>query len=337
MSMINASNQRDIHADRYDLAGAQAWMSQICGPHRLGAQRPSNMRFRHVGRKLQSTTLGFIEYGTDVTIAIEEGGSERFDSYSISLPLHGEQELNSAGVLVHSDEATGLIISPDECQELTISGECRKFQIAIPRQVVRDTLESILHRCADAPLRFAARMDASNGATGAWWRTARHYFTEMKVNGDLYVQPNLTADLERLLVKGLLLAQPNNYSAQLQQAYEVKLPHYLVRAQEFIHANAREDIHLEDIERAAGVSRFKLFEGFGKYFDLAPMAYLKRFRLMGVRQAILEDCNAVNISVIAMGWGFTHLGRFSTSYRSLFDETPSMTLQRTQVRKNRLS
>jgi AraC-like DNA-binding protein len=144
-----------------------------------------------------------------------------------------------------------------------------------------------------------------------------------------------TRDIESSLIKGLILAQPNNYSEKLRNALGVKLPHYLIRAKQYIHDNARETLHLEDIEAAAGVSRFKLFEAFKKYFALSPMVYLKKYRLNAVRQEILEHGSVRNISEIAMGWGFTHLGRFSTEYRKLFDESPSMTLQRNESRRLR--
>ena len=65
------------------------------------------------------------------------------------------------------------------------------------------------------------------------------------------------------------------------------------------------------------------------------MVYLKKYRLNAVRQEILEHGSARNISAIAMGWGFTHLGRFSAEYRKLFDETPTMTLQRNEARRMR--
>ena len=65
------------------------------------------------------------------------------------------------------------------------------------------------------------------------------------------------------------------------------------------------------------------------------MAYLKKYRLTAVRQEILEDRSQRNISVIAMAWGFNHLGRFSSEYRKLFDETPSMTVQRAEARRVR--
>ncbi len=145
--------------------------------------------------------------------------------------------------------------------------------------------------------------------------------------------PWASRDIESALIKGLILAQPNNYSEELRQLLEVKLPFYLVRAKAFIHAKAREDLHLEDIEQAAGISRFKLFEEFRKYLAMSPMAYLKKYRLGAVRWEILEDTLVRNISVIAMDWGFSHLGRFSSEYRKLFDETPSATLQRREARR----
>jgi AraC-like DNA-binding protein len=50
-----------------------------------------------------------------------------------------------------------------------------------------------------------------------------------------------------------------------------------------------------------------------------------------VRQELLEDRFARNISVIAMAWGFNHLGRFASEYRKLFGETPTMTQQRLEA------
>lgn len=63
------------------------------------------------------------------------------------------------------------------------------------------------------------------------------------------------------------------------------------------------------------------------------MIYLKRYRLNGVREQLLEDGCPGNISAIAMSWGFFHLGRFSGEYRKLFGETPSATLQRLVARR----
>lgn len=89
-----SSHTRDIRIERFDLEGARSWMSGICGPHRLETTTPERLRFHHSANvfKSRATTLGVIEYGTDVTIDIED--AEHFSSYSLSLPLVGEQELS---------------------------------------------------------------------------------------------------------------------------------------------------------------------------------------------------------------------------------------------------
>nr|BFD39506.1 AraC family transcriptional regulator [Pseudomonas sp. FFPRI_1] len=324
---------REIRIDRYDLEGARSWMAGICGPHRLVTSNPERIRFHHSANVLRSrsTTLGIIEYGTDVRVDIED--PERFSSYSLSLPLCGEQELNKDGRRLRSDRDLGVIIAPNESQVLAISGDCRKLQVVISRPAMGEALEALLQRPVQQPLRFEPGMDALHGAAAAWWRMAQHFIGELAQGNELYEQLAFTREIESSLIKGLILAQPNNYSEELRTMLGVKLPHYLVRARQYLHEHAREALHLEDLEAAAGVSRFKLFEAFRKYFALSPMAYLKRHRLNGARQEILEQGAARSISEIALGWGFTHLGRFSAEYRKLFDEAPSATAQRHPARR----
>jgi AraC-like DNA-binding protein len=324
---------RDIRIQHFDLEGARSWMSGICGPHRLATATPDRLRFAHSANVFQSraTTLGVIEYGTDVTIDIED--AEHFSSYSLSLPLVGEQELSKNSERLSSDRDQGVIISPNERQVLAISGDCRKLQVVITRAAMTESIENLLQRPIEAPLCFESVMDAVSGAPASWWRMARYLIGELGHRSSLYEQLAFTRELESSLIKGLILAQPNNYSEELREVLDMKLPHYLIRARQFIHINAREAIHLEDLEAVAGVSRFKLFDAFRKYFALSPMAYLKKYRLGAVRQDILEHGSLRTISEIAMGWGFTHLGRFSAEYRKLFDESPSQTVQRKRQRR----
>jgi AraC-like DNA-binding protein len=330
---MNDSKQSDcdclgIQALRNDLDGARNWMAGICGPHGLEVSCPQRLHFHHSGNVLRSmaTTLGYVEYGTDVTVRIQD--TDPLNCYSVSLPLVGQQELATQDQLLLSDQGTGLILSPHENQQLTIAGNCRKILVAIPRPALRKVLEGLLQRPLDAPLSFRSDMDAMSGDQAAWWRMVKYLLSEMERTGQLFSHLYMANDLEHALLKGLLLSQPHNYSEELASMLAPSCPHYLLRARQYIHDHATDDLNLEDIERVAGVSRFKLYEGFKRHFGLAPMAYLKQFRLEAVRRDILADRSERNISAIAMGWGFTHLGRFSSDYKKLFGETPSHTLQR---------
>lgn len=329
------SDTPDIRIVRRDLAGAREWMAAVCGPHWLKVSAPTRLQFQHAGNVLRSmsTTMGVIEYGTDVTVGIRD--DQPLNCYSVSLPLAGQQELATARGLLLSDHDKGVVLAPDMAQELTIAGNCRKILVAVTRPAMRQVLEELLQRTTAEPLIFEPAMDAAEGPQAAWWRMVKHLLHEMESGGDLYGNSYFASDLEKALIKGLILSQPNNYSSELARVVGASVPHYLVRAKEFIHRHAKEELRLEDIEAAAAVARTKLSEGFRTHFGISPMAYLRKYRLEQVRRALLEDRSSSNISSIALDWGFTHLGRFSAEYRKLFDETPSQTLNRRLARRPR--
>ncbi|MBN3751580.1 helix-turn-helix domain-containing protein [Paraburkholderia sp. Tr-20389] len=319
----------DMQAAISDMDGARDWMASICGPHGLRVTRPERLKFHQSGTVLRSmaTTIGYVEYGTDVTVAVR--GDSPLNCYSVSLPVIGQQELAAQGQLWVSDQDRGLIVSPQESQDLDIAGNCRKIHLAIPRSALQQVLQAMLQRPVDAPIVFQPDMDAITGDQASWWRMVKFLMSEMERSGPLLAQFYLSSDFELTLLKGLLLSQPHNYSEQLAGRSAKTPPHYLTKARQFIQDNAREPLALEDIERCAGVSRFKLFEGFKEYFGCTPMGYLKQYRLESVRREIIEDGSVRNISSAAMGWGISHLGRFSTEYKALFGESPSDTLKRT--------
>lgn len=316
----------ELHAVHNGLDDARSWMSRICGPHQLESRRAGKLHFVHEAVRLPglSTVLGQIRYGTDVTIGIER--SMQLDAYSLSLPLEGRQVLRSRGEKRESDPGTGLVVSPFADQELDMAGACHKLQVAIRRDSARQVLESLLHRPAGEALLFDPQMDLRQGAVAAWWRMAQRLFDDWSTLGPLYLLPSLSRDMEFLLIKALLLAQPNNYSAELHEEAMPHCPEYVRRACRFIVDNARQDLRLEDIEAVAGVSRRKLYDTFRTHTGFTPMAFLKHCRLEGARAALLRATPRANVSSVALDWGFSHFGRFASEYRTRYGESPSETL-----------
>ena len=202
------ADRGDLHADHLDLAAARSWMSKVCGPHRLEAASPGLVQFQHHGNVLKSmcTTLGYIGYGTDVTITVEDAAA--FNAYSLSLPLSGEQELCRGGLRLLSDVRR----AGDHRAQRAPGAEHRR---GLPQAAGGDRP----HGDAQGPggdvaaadryaLRFDPEMDALDGASASWWRTVRHISEEM-ARSELYAQAFFSSDLERALIKGLILAQPN--------------------------------------------------------------------------------------------------------------------------------
>ncbi|WP_300719802.1 AraC family transcriptional regulator [Pseudomonas sp.] len=325
-AQANTPIQHFTHMDLCDAETAKSWMTKVCGPHRLDVLSHNSIQFKHTARLLQAATVGYIEYGTDVTIGV--GAECTLESYSIELPVQGRQRLESQHGTIWSDCMTGIILSPNASQELYISGNCKKIQLAIPRSLMRAHLELLLNRSVKDDIQFLPTISSVQGAAAGWWRMVRH-FTEEACRADSFLEnQGMALEIESALVKGLILTQPNNYSADLEKTLSLNVPSYVQRAINYIHQHAREEIKLNEIVACSGVSRLKLFDGFKKHIGLPPMFYIRRYRLGEIRKAIIQDRSNAQISGIALDWGYTHLGRFSSDYRKFFGECPSHTAKR---------
>ena len=96
------------------------------------------------------------------------------------------------------------------------------------------------------------------------------------------------------------------------------------RAAGILHDRCREDISITDLCGAVGANRRTLHLGFLELYGIPPMKYLRALRLCRARREILAPRDPdVRVTDVAMTWGFSHLGRFSASYRAFFGKLPS--------------
>jgi len=101
------------------------------------------------------------------------------------------------------------------------------------------------------------------------------------------------------------------------------------RAREYIHGHCSERIRLSDLCRCAHTEARSLEIGFREICGMPPIAYVRAFKLAGVRRALLSAAPPLRtISEIACDHGFWHLGQFSAHYRKQYGERPSATRAR---------
>jgi AraC-like DNA-binding protein len=87
-------------------------------------------------------------------------------------------------------------------------------------------------------------------------------------------------------------------------------------------------VTLEDLSETSGLRLRSLINAFQAVTGFSPMAYFKRERLSGVRQALQRPRSArVRVIDVATAWGFWHMGHFTADYREMFGESPSETLR----------
>ena len=130
-----------------------------------------------------------------------------------------------------------------------------------------------------------------------------------------------TEHLERLLISGLILAQPNTHTAELARPASAIRPRTVDKVVRLIQERADEPLTLTDLANHAGVGARRLQQGFREHVGMSPMQYLRRTRLDRARQDLLRTQDTV--TEIASRWGFLHPGRFAQLYRQEFGVTPS--------------
>jgi transcriptional regulator GlxA family with amidase domain len=101
------------------------------------------------------------------------------------------------------------------------------------------------------------------------------------------------------------------------------------RIEQLLQNDRGEQLHVDDLCRAASVSERTLRSAFRKVHGVSPYRYLRGFRMTQARQALMAaGSRHGTVTEVAMQFGFLELGRFSVDYRSAFGECPSETLRR---------
>ena len=87
-----------------------------------------------------------------------------------------------------------------------------------------------------------------------------------------------------------------------------------------------------ELALAAGVSQRTLEYAFREKLEMTPAAYLRIYRLNAAhRELLAADPEASTVTSIALKWGFSHPGRFSSIHRKMFNEAPSEALRKVDV------
>jgi len=105
----------------------------------------------------------------------------------------------------------------------------------------------------------------------------------------------------------------------------------------FIDSYLGKPIGLAELCAYCGVGVRTLEYGFKQFYDATPIGFIKSQRLTRTRSVLAgAGARPISISATARRLGFTHMGQYAQDYRSLFGESPTMTLRRAQQRDEEL-
>lgn len=326
--MDSLSQYVDLNHCSQEASFAHDLMSNICGEHRLDTCQLGRLNFHYDGIRLPSKkiAMGMISYGAAVAIHIS-----KLKAYSISLPLEGKQSLVIHGAHYQSNSHQGLIVSNFAEQDLQIEQDCKKLQVVIPEVSMQMVLSDLLNQKIETPIIFNPQMELDHQQLlKMWWTNIENFLQFKKQHLSHYGLHMFAQDYENFMIKSLLLSHEHNFSDVLKAYAQHVIPEHIVKVRHYLMMHAQEQIGIEDIIRATGVSKSKLYAEFQHYYRMSPMLYLKKYRLQKIHDILVSNFTQpkLSISQLAFQWGFNHLGRFSQDYKHEFGESPSETKNR---------
>ncbi|WP_166459367.1 AraC family transcriptional regulator [Amycolatopsis pithecellobii] len=276
--------------------------------------------------ELPGLKLNYLSYGTDVRVTVPAGVR-----YVLCVPLMGRVTVGSGGRSVEASARTGVVISPsDPLYFENWSHDCRVLTARLDVDVLESLLATMLDEPLTGPIRFEPSLDLNDPPVRSVLRTVSLLRSELSRPDGITADPMMGAGMARLVMTGLLLAQPHNYSAKLHEPRPAVAPGNLRRAIELIDGDPMSVFGVADVARAAAIGIRALEEGFRKYVGTSPMAYLRKVRMARAHEELCRSDSAVTTAAaVARRWGFHHYGRFGVAYRQRYGCSPSETLRRT--------
>jgi AraC-like DNA-binding protein len=316
---------RHVVFETADLDEARERVGRIFCPHKLAyvhRSRPMHAR-QHVAR-VGGLALSYVGYGAEVEI--DPGRLESF--FLIHLVHSGRCEIRAGGEAVMGGPAMGSVTTATRPLAMRWSEDCAHLVLKIERVALERHLADLLGAPVARPIEFRAALPTGEGPGAGFRRVIAFVADELDAeDGSLLASPLGVARIEQMLLTGLLAAQPHSYSAMLAALASPAAPRHVVRAQDYIRANADRPITVGELAAVAGVGARTLYEGFRRFRGTTPMAFLKAIRLERVRAELEAAPPETGVTAIALKWGFVHLGRFAHDYRRRYGELPSETLR----------
>jgi AraC-like DNA-binding protein len=173
---------------------------------------------------------------------------------------------------------------------------------------------------------FVARVDTTGGVGAIVVRRLRFALDEVEADRSARSNPILRRSLDEWVLS-TLLSLPHSESEALSHrlSHEIE-PGPLSKAEAYVRSHFAEPITISSLLRVAGCRRTVLFTAFRAEHGCTPMEFVAELRLVDARDKLRTARAEDTVSSIAMGCGFTHLGRFAQRFRLRFGELPSETL-----------
>jgi len=248
---------------------------------------------------------------------------------TVCLPIAGEAVISSKGCSARVGSQSAVVVPSGGPVAVDYLSEDSRVETIVFEQA---TVEAELARMMGVSLRKPLRFDMqfSWPEMTPFSRALSLLRYELTSPDGIAVVPEMSARLGHLVIAGLLISLPHNYTEELTKPKPKSVPasRPIRNALEFIESRSAEIETVADIAASVGLSVRALDDGFRRYVGMPPMAYLREVRIVRAHAELLaSEPEMTTATAVARKWGFGHYGRFAADYRRRFGRKPSETLR----------
>lgn len=293
-----------------------AFVNQHIGGHSLDLLSGENLAASLSFGEFAGLGLSRVSYGNHVRVK----SPALDDIYHFQVVTRGECRWRQNGEVLRVRRGQALMVNPDEVVDLEYTQECEKVIIKVPASIMKPIC-STESSVREQMVRFD-RLPIDMRLCPSLLSILDAVFSEFEEFGDSN-HGAVTLPYREIVLKKLLKVFPNNWNAS--DSVQPVSPS-MERIIRYIEENVKEDIELETLSQISNMSIRSIYNAFSRVFSTTPKSYVKLVKLKRLRNDLLHG-HCRNITEVALGYGFSHLGRFSSDYRKRFGELPSETMR----------
>lgn len=313
-TFLNAKSRVFAGANPFEVS---EYVSRNVASHQLRVSRASQRSASLSYCKAGSLDLCRLSYGAQARV-LTEGLA---DTYHLQFILRGHCRYELPHRTLELAAGQLLVINPQEPIDLTYSEDCEKFIVKVPAGMLNKACEEPRWLKASGAVKFNQvsyrfeELDSLMMLLNLLCDEAESGFATPQM---LQHYTNVvTTKLLAMLKHNVCSAEPGQHSACFE------------RLARYIEQNIKHDLTAEQLAQHARMSLRSLYSLFEKNVRMTPKHFIRQKKLEQVHAALTDPgARAPNVTAVALEYGFTHLGRFSELYRSMYGALPSESMKK---------
>lgn len=205
--------------------------------------------------------------------------------------------------------------------------ECSGIGFFFDKSILSKVLDPLCKNANVEDLNLAPILDLSTGLGTNFSMILQSLAMGMRSDRPLEKSPKSMVLLAEAALLFLLGNVPNALQSHVNEQPSTVMPVHIRNAIDYMNANIDRQLTMTEIANSVGISVRSLRQGFLQHKNMTPRHYLRRIRLDAVHAELMQPCNTLPVSTVAMKWGFSHVGRFATQYEAAYGVAPSETVR----------